>query len=112
MRIGIPKETLREEKRVGLAPVGVDALTKAGHTVFVETEAGVGSHFSDQDYINAGATIVYSAEEVFQRAELVAKVTPLTDEVADLIQENQIIFSFLHLSVGKKHIMDKLLENY
>ena len=110
MRIGIPKETLREEKRVGLAPAGVDALVKSGHTVFVETEAGEGSHFSDQDYVNAGATIVYSVDEVFQRSELIAKVTPLTDEIADLIQENQIIFSFLHLSIGKKYIIDKLLE--
>ncbi|MDX1701005.1 MAG: alanine dehydrogenase [Melioribacteraceae bacterium] len=110
MRIGIPKETLREEKRVGLAPAGVDALVKSGHTVFVETEAGAGSHFSDQDYTSAGATIVYSIDEVFQRSELIAKVTPLTDDVAGLIQDNQIIFSFLHLSVGKKHIIDKLLE--
>lgn len=109
MRIGIPKETLREEKRVGLAPAGVDTLVKSGHTVFIETEAGIGSHFSDQDYIDAGATIVYSAEEVFQRAELIAKVTPLTNEVADLIQENQIIFSFLHLAVGKKYVIDKLI---
>jgi len=110
MRIGIPKETLREEKRVGLAPAGVDALVKAGHTIFVQTEAGLGSHFTDQDYINAGATIVYSEEEVFQRAELIAKVTPLTNEIADLLQENQIIFSFLHLSVGKKYIIDKMIE--
>lgn len=110
MRIGIPKETLGEEKRVALAPAGVDALTKAGHTVFIETEAGLGSHFTDQDYVTAGATIVYSPEEVFQRSELITKVTPLTNEVADLLQENQIIFSFLHLSVGKKHIIDKLIE--
>lgn len=110
MRIGIPKEVIFEEKRVGLAPAGVDALVKSGHSVFVETNAGEGSHFSDQDYIDAGATIVYSPEEVFQRSEMVIKVTPLTDEIADLIQENQIIFSFLHLSVGKKYIMDKLLE--
>ena len=110
MRIGIPKETLREEKRVGLAPAGVDSLVKAGHTVFVETEAGLGSHFTDQDYINAGATIVYSTEEVFQRSELIAKVTPLSEDVADLLQENQIIFSFLHLSVGKKNIIEKLIE--
>jgi len=110
MRIGIPKETLREEKRVGLAPAGVDALTRAGHTVFVETEAGLGSHFSDQEYLNAGATIVYSCEEVFQRAELITKVTPLTNEIADLVQENQIIFSFLHLSVGKKYVIDQLLQ--
>lgn len=110
MRIGIPKETLREEKRVGLAPASVDALVKAGHTVFIETEAGIGSHFPDQEYVEAGATIVYSAEEVFQRAELIAKVTPLTDVVVDLVQENQIIFSFLHLSVGKKYVIDKLIE--
>ncbi len=110
MRIGIPKETLGEEKRVALAPAGVDALTKAGHTVFIETEAGLASHFTDQDYVSAGATIVYSPEEVFQRSELITKVTPLTNEVADLLQENQIIFSFLHLSIGKKHIIDKLIE--
>jgi alanine dehydrogenase len=110
MRIGIPKETQREEKRVGLAPAGVDALVIAGHTVFVETEAGLGSHFPDQEYLNAGATIVYSAEEVFQRAELITMVSPLSDKVADLVQENQIIFSFLHLSVGKKYVIDKLLE--
>ncbi|MBK8945910.1 MAG: alanine dehydrogenase [Ignavibacteriae bacterium] len=110
MRIGIPKETLREEKRVAIAPAGVDALVKAGHSIFIETQAGIGSHFTDQDYVNVGAAIVYSPEEVFQRAELIAKVTPLTDEVANLIQENQIIFSFLHLSVGKKNIMEKLIE--
>lgn len=110
MRIGIPKETLGEEKRVALAPAGVDALTKVGHSVFIETDAGLGSHFTDQDYVTAGATIVYSPEEVFQRSELITKVTPLTNEVADLLQENQIIFSFLHLSVGKKYIIDKLIE--
>jgi alanine dehydrogenase len=110
MRIGIPKETLREEKRVALAPAGVDALVKSGHTIFIETEAGIGSHFTDQDYINAGATIVYSSEEVFQRSELIAKIAPLTEEIVDLVQDNQIIFSFLHLSVGKKYILEKLLE--
>ena len=76
----------------------------------METEAGVGSHFPDQEYIDAGATIVYSAEEVFQRTELITKVTPLSDDIIDLVQENQIIFSFLHLSFGKKNIIDKLIE--
>ncbi|PID59517.1 MAG: alanine dehydrogenase [Ignavibacteriae bacterium] len=110
MRIGIPKETLREEKRVGLTPVAVNTLVKSGHTVFIETKAGQGSHFSDQDYIDAGATIVYSPEEVYQRAELIAKVTPLTDETVELVQENQIIFSFLHLAVGKKNVVDHLIK--
>ena len=110
MRIGIPKETLSEEKRIALAPAGVDVLVKSGHTVFVENEAGLGSNFTNQDYENVGATIVYSTEEVFQRSELITKVTPLTDEVVDMLQENQILFSFLHLSVGRKKIISKLLE--
>jgi len=110
MRIGIPKETWKDEKRIALAPAGVDVLVKSGHTVFIENEAGLGSHFTNQDYENVGATIVYSAEEVFQRAELITKVTPLKDEDTDLLQENQILFSFLHLSVGRKKIIDKLIE--
>lgn len=110
MRIGIPKETILEEKRVALAPAGVDALVKAGHTVFIESEAGLGSHFTNQDYVNVGGTIVYSTEEVFQRSELITKVTPLNDEVVDLVQDNQILFSFLHLAVGRKNIINKLLE--
>ncbi|MCP5062312.1 MAG: alanine dehydrogenase [Ignavibacteriae bacterium] len=110
MRIGIPKETWKDEKRIALAPAGVDVLVKSGHTVFIENEAGLGSHFTNQDYENVGATIVYSAEEVYQRAELITKVTPLTDEDTELLQENQILFSFLHLSVGRKKIIDKLIE--
>lgn len=110
MRIGIPKETWKDEKRIALAPAGVDVLVKSGHTVFIENEAGLGSHFTNQDYENVGATIVYNAEEVYQRAELITKVTPLTDEDTELLQENQILFSFLHLSVGRKNIIDKLIE--
>ncbi|MBU1095449.1 MAG: alanine dehydrogenase [Bacteroidetes bacterium] len=110
MRIGIPKETLLEEKRVALAPAGVDMLIKSGHTVFIQTGAGIDSHFTDEQYIKVGATIVYTVEEVFQRAELIAKIAPLTESEAELLQENQILFSFLHLAIGKKNIVQKLLE--
>ncbi len=110
MIIGIPKETLLEEKRVSLAPAGVNSLVQAGHTVYVETKAGSESHFSDEDYEKVGAKIVYTAEEVFQRADLIAKISPLTEVEADLLQENQIIFSFLHLAVGRKNIIEKLIQ--
>lgn len=110
MIIGIPKENFKEEKRVGLAPAGVDSLVRSGHTVYFERGAGEGSQFSDEDYIKVGATIVFSAEEVFKRSELIAKVQPLSEKEAELLQEEQILFSFLHLAVAKKTILDNLLN--
>ena len=110
MRIGIPKETLYEEKRVALTPAGVDALVRAGHTVYIETGAGLESHFIDEDYLKIGANVVYNVEEIFGRAEMVVKVAPLTFEEAKMLQENQILFSFLHLAVGKKNVIEILLK--
>ncbi len=110
MRIGIPKETLFEEKRIALAPAGVDSLVRAGHTVYIESNAGSGSNFTDEDYIATGAKIVYSAEEAFKRAEMVVKVAPLSDEEAEMLQEGQIIVSFLQFSAGRKKVVDHLLK--
>lgn len=110
MRIGIPKETQLEEKRVALAPAGVDALVKNGHVVFIETGAGLGSHFTDDDYVKVGATIVYSSEEVYKRADLITKIAPLTEVESEMLQEDQILFAFLHLEVTKKKIIDNLLS--
>lgn len=110
MRIGIPKEILYEEKRVALAPAGVDALVRAGHTVYIQSGAGEDSHFSDKEYEDIGAKVVYSAEEAFQRAEMVVKVAPLSEHESELLIDNQILFSFLHLAVGKKNIIDNLLK--
>ncbi|UCH66008.1 MAG: alanine dehydrogenase [Ignavibacterium sp.] len=110
MRIGIPKETLHEEKRVALSPAGVDSLVRAGHTVYIETGAGLNSQFTDEEYSSTGANIVYTAEEAFKRAELITKVATLTNEEAEMLQDNQIIFSFLHLAVGKKKVVENLLK--
>ncbi|MCF8260585.1 MAG: alanine dehydrogenase [Melioribacteraceae bacterium] len=110
MRIGIPRETHFEEKRVALAPAGVDVLVKSGHSVFIETGAGTDSHFTDEEYRAVGATIVYSKEEVFQRSELVAKIAQITEDEANLLEEGQTVFSFLRLAVGKKNILDSLLS--
>lgn len=110
MRIGIPKETYRGERRISLAPAGIDTLVKAGHSVFIESNAGLESHFTDEEYRKLGANIVYSAEEVFQRGEVIVKVAPLSESEVDLLQDEQTVFSFLHLAVGKKNIIEKLLK--
>ncbi len=110
MRIGVPKEIKFDERRVALAPAGVDSLIRAGHTVYVQSGAGTGSHFTDDDYIKIGAKIVYNQEEVFHRSECVVKFARLTEEECELLQENQILFSFLHLPVSERKILNVLLE--
>ena len=110
MRIGIPKETFHEEKRVALVPAAVDTLVKSGHSVFIQTGAGVESHFTDEQYLKVGANVVYTPEEVYQRAEMIVKIAPLNETESDMLQEDQTVFSFLHLAVGKKNILDKLLK--
>lgn len=110
MRIGILREPHPDEKRVAIVPSGVDALTKAGHTIFIETGAGVDSHFTDEDYRNVGANVVYNSEEVYQRSEAVIRITPFTEAEIDNLQEEQIVLSALHLAVGKKGTVEKLLK--
>ena len=110
MRIGIPKENYNEERRVALTPAGVDSLTRLGHTVFIESGAGTGSNFSDEDFSKTGATLVFSKEEVFKLSEVIIKVAPLTVKEVELLQENQVLFSFLHLAVGDKKIINQLLN--
>lgn len=109
MRIGIPKEITLEEKRVAIAPAGVDALVKSGHTVFVESCAGAGSNFTDEEYRRVGAHVVYSAEEVFNRAEMITKIAPLTESEASMLQDEQILFAFLHLAIGNKKTIEHLI---
>ncbi len=97
MEFGVPREVRDMEMRVGLTPAGVLALTNANHTVYVEKEAGVAAGFSDEAYRNAGAQIVYSAQEVYGRSQIIAKITRPTAEEHKLFQYRQTIFSFLHL---------------
>ena len=110
MRIGIPKETHHEEKRVAIVPAGVDTLVKQGHVVFVETEAGSGSHFTDEEYRKAGATIVYSQEEVYQRSEVIAQISGMTEHEISLLDEKQIVLAFHKFAVGDKKIVEKMIE--
>lgn len=108
MEIGVPKETKDQEFRVGLSPSSVRVLTEKGHSVFVETEAGEGSGFIDADYARAGAQLVKSANEVWNR-ELVVKVKePLMSEY-QYLQKDQLLFTYLHLAANRvltEHLID------
>ncbi len=111
MNIGIPKEVRAFEFRVGLSPAGVDILTKGGHTVFVEHDAGKGAGFDDDEYENAGAGLVFSPEEVYGRAELILKVARPTEEEMDLLQPNSTLMGLLSLPSARQSKIDVLLEN-
>ncbi len=98
MIVGVPKEIKVREFRVGMVPAGVRALTGSGHTVLVESGAGVGSGVLDADYARVGAELVPSADEVWRRAELVVKVKePIAAEYGRL-QEGQLVYTYFHLA--------------
>lgn len=98
MKIGIPKEIKNNENRVGMTPAGVFELTKGKHQVFVQDVAGVGSGFSNQDYIDVGATIVNTIEEVYDIADMIVKVKEPIEEEYELIKEGQILFTYFHFA--------------
>ncbi|HLR42316.1 MAG TPA: alanine dehydrogenase [Pseudogracilibacillus sp.] len=97
MKIGIPTEILNNENRVALAPTGVLTLTDAGHEVFVQSGAGAGSSFCDEEYENAGATIVQTAKEAWAQ-DMVLKVKEPLEEEYEYLREGQILFTYLHLA--------------
>lgn len=98
MRIGVPKETKVHEYRVGLVPAGAREIVEAGHSVVVQSQAGVGIGFSDQDYRDAGAGIATTAEQVFDESDLIIKVKePQLDECR-LLRSDHVLFTYLHLA--------------
>ena len=109
MKIGIPKETKNNENRVGLTPNGVSALVDDGHEVIVETGAGIGSQFTDDNYKEVGATIVNSVDEVWD-AELIVKVKePQADEY-QYLTDGLILFTYLHLA-NEPELAKVLIDN-
>ena len=110
MVIGVPREAHRHEHRVGLSPFAVSQLTAEGHTVFVEREAGVAANFFDRDFEEAGAQIVYSSEEAYQRADLVCRVSRPSTEELPLLKQGGIITGFQHLAVVPRKNIDHLME--
>lgn len=108
MNFGVPKEIRDLENRVGLTPAGVYALVEAGHTVYVETRAGNGAGFVDDNFTATGARIAYSADEVYGRADVVAKVTRLTSQEHALLRDGQTVLSFMHLAVASPDLLEAL----
>lgn len=97
MKIGIPKEIKNNENRVAMTPAGVVTLTNAGHEVYIETGAGLGSSFTDADYVAAGAHIVEAAKDAWAQ-EMIMKVKEPVASEYDYFYEGQILFTYLHLA--------------
>ena len=102
MLIGVPKEIKKNENRVALLPVGAATLIQNGHKVVVETNAGVGSSFSDEDYKKAGAEIANTPEEIFANADMIMKVKEPIDKEYQMIREGQIVFTYFHFAASKE----------
>lgn len=98
MIIGVPKEIKNNENRVALTPSGVSLLTNEGHQVYIERHAGVGSGFSDEEYIHAGAGILEVAGEVWAKSDLIMKVKEPQPEEYPMLREGLILFTYLHLA--------------
>ena len=109
MIIGIPKEVKIEEYRVGAPPMAVETLTKARHKVLVQATAGEGSGFSDDDFVEAGASIVKTAEEIYDKAEMIYQVKEPIHSEYPLLKKGQIHFRFLHLAAAKE-LTEVLME--
>lgn len=109
LQIGIPKETSIQEKRIPLVPDAVAVLVNNGHEVIIETGAGEGASFSDKDYSEVGAQIVYGTQEVYQ-ANMILKVEPPTLAEIDLMKSGQLLISALQLPIQPKDFLRKLIH--
>ena len=110
MRVGIPREIKNNEYRVAVTPAGVAELTRRGHEVIIEQNAGAGSAISDTDFKEAGAQILGTAQAVWEQAELLLKVKePIAPEY-ELMCEGQVLFTYLHLAASRA-CTDALLQS-
>jgi alanine dehydrogenase len=110
MQFGVPKEVRDSETRVALTPAGILSLSRAGHSIYVERDAGLGAGFSDEEYRQAGAQIVYSAAEAYGRTDVVVKVARPTADEHSLFRTGQTIFSFLYLPVSSPDLLQACEE--
>jgi len=102
MIVGVPKEIKNKENRVGMVIAGVRALSQAGHKVLVQSQAGMGAGITDEDYRKAGATLVATAKEIYDRSDMIVKVKEPLPEEYPLLRENQILYTYLHLAADER----------
>ncbi len=114
MRFGIPRESesmgYLMEGRVGLTPAGVRELTEQNISIFVENKAGINSGYTNDDYSNEGAKIVYSAQELYGRSDVILKIKRPTEKELDFIPQNCMICAFWHLVTAPKDYIEKLMK--
>lgn len=109
MTVGCVKEIKRHEYRVGLTPYCVEAYKEAGHRVLIESGAGEGASYTNEDYIKAGAEILPDAKSVFDKSDMIVKVKEPQKQEYDLFKEGQILFTYLHLAADKP-LTEALME--
>lgn len=109
LHIGIPRETFFQENRIALTPDAVRVLIANGHRVVMETKAGEGASYSDNDYSEAGAKIAESKKEVFE-CETIVKSAPVCDDEISLLKANQFIISPIHVTAMKREILEQMME--
>lgn len=110
MKIGIPKEIKNNENRVGMTPAGVAELVRHGHEVMVQHTAGENSGFSDEAYIKAGADILPTIEDVYQKAEMIIKVKEPIKPEYKLIRKDQLVFTYFHFACDRE-LTDAMIES-
>ena len=110
MKVGVPKEVKNHEYRVAITPAGVHELARAGHEVYVQQNAGTGSSIPDEDFVAAGATILPSADDIWQVGELILKVKEPVAEEYHRMRKDQVLFTYLHLAASRP-CTDALLES-
>ena len=102
MRIGVPKEIKPQENRIGLTPESVKTLVSEGHEVLIENNGGFEAGFENDQYKKAGAKIVNKASDIFNDAEIIVKVKEPQKSEVNMIRENQIVYTYLHLAAAKE----------
>ncbi len=102
MIVGVPKEIKESEYRVGMTPVGAETLAQAGHSILVESGAGLGTGIPDSAYEAAGAEILATAEEVYERADVIVKVKEPQPQEYGLLWEGQVVFTYFHFAASRE----------
>lgn len=110
MNIGVINESGKIENRAGLSPSGVSFLVEKEHSVYMQAGAGLRAGYANEDFVELGAKIVFTKEEVFGRSDIVLNISPPDEEECSLVKDNQILFGFHHLAVAKKKNVESLLK--
>jgi alanine dehydrogenase len=110
MIVGVPKEIKCDESRIGLLPVGAEELSRAGHKVLVEAGAGLASGLSDQDYLDHGAELVASPDDIYARADMIVKVKEPQSSEYPLLRRGQIVFTYFHFAADRG-LTDEVLKS-